>query len=453
MKKILLIALMLLPLVASADPVEVDGLNYLLNEEEKTAMVTLSNYNGILVIPESINVEGVDYIVTSIDEYAFRENNNLLSVTIPTSVKTMGVAAFTYCNSLIKVNLGNGLETIGHRAFSYCSNLQSVFFGTSVNKLDDSVFNGCTNLSQIYIKDLSQWCKIDFMAEGSNPLTYAHHLYLDKKELKDLIIPEGIETIKQYAFCGCTSLETVKLPKSLKSIAKFAFKGCTSIEELEIPEGITTINEYAFNGCSKLEKVKLPESLQIIEYCAFCDCLGLRSITIPANVEYFNYYSFYSSTNEEVDFFIYPEYPPFACKESFPSNSIFYVPEGSIELYKNVAPWSNLNVKTFTGLGSEKCTPPVITYKNETISFTSETPDAVFHYVITSADGQKNTGSSLNVSGKLLVRVYASKSGYEDSDIVESEIDIKGIKGDVDGDGVVNVADHVKLSDIIINNE
>ena len=129
------------------------------------------------------------------------------------------------------------------------------------------------------------------------------------------------------------------------------------------------------------------------------------------------------------------------------------MPDGSIEPYQNVVPWNNYELHTFSGSGPEKCALPVITYKNETLSFSSETPDVVFHYVITSADGQKNIGSSLNVSGKLLVSVYASKSGYEDSETVESEIDVRGIKGDLNGDGVVNVADHVMLSDIIMNNE
>ena len=143
-----------------------------------------------------------------------------------------------------------------------------------------------------------------------------------------------------------------------------------------------------------------------------------------------------------MDVFVNPEYPPMAYSQSFRSGTKIYVQDGSIELYQTVEPWKDMNVKTFSGSGPEKCAPPVISYKNDIVSFTSETPDAVFHYSIASADAQKNTSSSLNVSGKLLVRVYASKSGYEDSDIVESEIDIKGIKGDVDGDGVVNVADH-----------
>jgi hypothetical protein len=170
-------------------------------------------------------------------------------------------------------------------------------------------------------------------------------------------------------------------------------------------------------------------------------------------VEFIYYYAFYSEATESMDIFMNPEYPPMAYSSSFRSGTKIYVPEGSIEPYQNVSPWSNMTIATYSASGPEKCATPVITYKDGTLFFTSDTPDAVFHYSITSTDGQKNTGNSLNVSGKLLVSVYASKSGYEDSDTVESEIDIKGLKGDVNGDGLVNVADHVVLSNIIINEE
>ena len=108
MKKILLIALMLLPLVASADPVEVDGLNYLLNEEEKTAIVTSSNYEGILVIPETIQVGVEYYTVTAIEGNALRANNGLMSVTIPNSIKSIGSSAFANCSILTSAKIGDG---------------------------------------------------------------------------------------------------------------------------------------------------------------------------------------------------------------------------------------------------------------------------------------------------------------------------------------------------------
>lgn len=477
MKIKMILSLMLLPILASAqEPIEVNGLNYLLNEEEKTATVTSSNYEGILVIPEIIMVGEDEYTVNEIGDYAFRDNVSLLSVTIPISIKTIGKFCFLQCQNLTSIKLGDGLESIGDGAFEACYNLQSISFGKRINSIGRDAFLGYSTLNQIYINDLKQWCMIDFKNELSNPLYHAHHLYLNKKEIKELVIPEGITEIKRYAFIGgsnitsldcpngvtkigsgafygCTTLAIIDLPESLISIGSDAFQNCSSIEELNIPDGNTEIGQSAFQNCSSMEKLKLSNNLQIIDQKAFKDCSKLRSISIPPTVELIFQNAFSFTSSDDVVFFMNPEYPPLAYENSFPSNSKFYVPDGSLEPYQNVVPWNNYELHTFSGSGPEKCAPPVITYKNETISFTSETPDAVFHYVITSADGQKNIGSSLNVSGKLLVSVYASKSGYEDSEAVESEIDVRGIRGDLNGDGIVNVADHVKLSDIIINNE
>lgn len=477
MKKKLLIALILLPMLTSAqEPVEVKGLNYLLNEEEKTATVTSSNYSGILEIPETIQVGVDEYTVTEIGTNAFSWRNDILSVIIPKTVKAIGYRAFEECNDLISVKLGDGLETIDVCAFVRCRSLQSLTFGENIKTIAASAFYLCDNLNQIYIKDLKKWCMIDFSSEDANPLSQAHHLYLNKKEIKELVIPEGIETVKQYAFSGgtnftslvfssdvskigngafkdCSSFVDVRFPESLVSIGGSAFQNCSNIEEVDIPDNVTTINENAFCDCSNLEKLKLPSKLQIIKQNAFSGCSKIRSITIPSTVEFIFQKAFSFVSSEPVDFFINPEYPPLAYYDSFPTNSTFYVPEGSIEPYQNVEPWSNMNIQKYSGSAPQKCASPVVKYKNDILSFTSETPDVVFHYSIASADAQKNTNSSLNISGKLLVRVYASKSGYEDSDIIESEIDIRGIKGDLNGDGEVNVADHVKLSDIILNNE
>ena len=475
MKKLLAITLMLLPLVASADPVEVDGLNYLLNEEEKTATVTSSNYEGILVIPESIHVGDDDYTVTAIEGNALRSNNRLISVTIPNSIKSIGNYAFYWCSNLASVKIGDGVETIGEYAFCSCS-LVSVAIGNKVNTIGFYAFAGANPLTQVYISDLAAWCHIDFSDITSNPLAYAHHLYLDKKEVKDLVIPEGIEEIKNCAFygganirslvvgsgvskinnsafCGCSALASVTFPESLTSIGKDAFEGCDNIEELDLPDMMTTIGEGAFKNCSKLEKLKLPKNLQIIKNEAFRACPLLNSVTIPASVEFIYNYAFYSEATESMDVFVNPEYPPMAYSQTFRSGTKIYVPESSIEPYQNVSPWSNMTIATYSASGPEKCATPTVSYKNGILSFASDTPDVVFHYTITSVDSQKKAGNDIDISGNCKVTIYASKKGYEDSDTVETVVNIIGKQGDVNRDGDVNVADHVKLSDIIMNNE
>ena len=466
------IIMMLLPILASAEPVEVDGLNYLLNEEKKTATVTSSNYEGILVIPETIHVGGKEYTITAIEGNAFNRNYRLMSITIPNTVKNIGSYAFYECSGLSNVKIGDGVETIGSYAF-YRNGLVSITIGKNISFIGEYAFYDCYGLTQVYINDLKKWCQIDFGSLVANPLYYAHHLYLNKKEVKELVIPEDITTIKDYAFAGgssiksltigdnvssigaysfyqCSSLASVELASSITSISNYAFYECTELEEIQLPDDIEIIGESCFYGCSNLENLKLPSKLQIIKEYAFTGCSKLRSVTIPASVEFIYGYAFSFTSSESVDFFVNPEYPPLTYGYSFPGGSKIYVPDGSIEPYRNVEPWSSFDLHTFSGSGPEKCAAPVVSYKNGVLSFSSETPDAEFHYVITSSDGQKNVGNSLNISGNCVVSVYASKKGYEDSETVTSEIKIIGKLGDVNRDGEVNVADHVKLTEIIM---
>jgi len=120
-KQFLLFVLMMLPLVASADPVEINGIYYSLNTEKNIAWVTKKHskymYTGNIVIPESINYKGVTYSVTNIDNSAFA-HSNLTSLTIGNSVTSIGEYAFSGCSGLSSVAIGSGVTWFGNNAFN-----------------------------------------------------------------------------------------------------------------------------------------------------------------------------------------------------------------------------------------------------------------------------------------------------------------------------------------------
>ena len=127
-KHLLFILAALLPLVASAEKVEIDGIWYNPVSKDKTAEVTSSptKYEGDLVIPAIVAFQEENYEVTTIGDNAFASCGLLGSVIIPRGVVRIGDNAFSSCHSLSSIIIPEGVKSIGSNAFYNCRFIESI---------------------------------------------------------------------------------------------------------------------------------------------------------------------------------------------------------------------------------------------------------------------------------------------------------------------------------------
>ena len=274
-KHFLFMAAMLLgSLSASAEVVQIDGIWYDVIKKAGQAEVVAdpdgtSYHSGDIVIPAVVEYEGVKCNVTSIGYYAFRYWD-ITSIIIPEGVTSIGVGAFEYCYDLTSITIPE-----------------------SVTEIRNFAFHCCNSLTEVHINSIEAWCKINFEGRFFSD-EYNLYLYLDGALVTELVIPEGVTSIADNAFWGCSSLTSITIPESVTEIGTNAFSGCSSLTSITIPEGVTSIGEHAFYGCSGLTSVVISENSKLtsIEREAFYGCSSLASITIPDSVTSIEYATF-----------------------------------------------------------------------------------------------------------------------------------------------------------------
>ena len=282
----------------------------------------------------------IGYGITSVAESAFVNAGNLTSVSLPTSLRTIGKSAFSLCG-LTSLTVPEGVTTIGDAAFFNNASLTDLSLPSTLNRVGTSAFSGCTALADVtYNGTRVQWAAVSVgsgndrlsimrylkdSGGGSTPLVipgaaelkaggtvpvgdlYAHlsggTLLLSGSgpmPEKDLVFPwddpdlsavithveltAGITGVSGSAFLYMEKLSSVSIPSSVRTIGASAFFGC-GLTSLVLPEGITEIGTTAFMNNAKLERVTLPASLKTVSANAFDGCTGLKTVTYGGTAE------------------------------------------------------------------------------------------------------------------------------------------------------------------------
>ena len=247
-----------------------------------------------VTIPSSVEI---------IDEGAF-ENGLFSSISIPAQVKYIGEKAFSQCNALQNVDISKTSVTIIEKElFDGCNALESIALPDCSTSIGDHVFHGCKKLLSISLPTSIESIGANpFVESGISEIILNNDnfrlidgiLYgCEGKEViavlstanKSIMIPEGVEIIRQEAFAKNVIIEEVTCPASLRVISLKAFAGCTSLRRVNLEDSsVEELAESVFDGCTQLETVLLPKHLSKIDDYAFQKCGKIVSLSLPNSI-------------------------------------------------------------------------------------------------------------------------------------------------------------------------
>jgi hypothetical protein len=317
-------------------------------------------------MPENTIIELEDGTV-GIASSAFQECYNLINIAIPNSVTTIGVVAFYGCSGLTSITIPNSVTTIGIQAFYGCRGLRDITIGNSVTNIGSQAFSGCRTLTSI-------------------------------------TIPHSVINIGEKCFEDCKDIKTVRL--ECAKVTRSLFYCLTSIAEVVLGNQVETIGENAFSGCKGITHLTLGKATTNIAARAFAGIDKLEDVVCYAkNV---------------------PETDRTAFENSYVQYATLSVPSGSIGAYKTTAPWSDFKqivpAKDQTPEDAEKCATPTISYKNGQLAYSCKTEGVQFMSEIKDADIKSHFTSTISLTATYNISVYASKTGYKDSDVATATL-------------------------------
>ena len=314
---------------------------------------------GVTVIPGSAfssckNLTAVEFTgdVTAIYNYAFMGCSSLDYIELPAELKELGMSAFSGCTSLSRIKIHDKLESLDYGVFSGCSALSEAFFYGTPEQWD-SVTKGSSNTALTNIircvraegdcskNDSAEYSDVmwrlfwdgelrifgfgkmnsyespNFASDSSKIAPWnefkdditsvvieegvtnvGSFAFYNFTNLKSAILPEGINSIENFAFAFC-GFTTLKLPDTITEIQGHAFVNCSNLESIVIPDGVQEISDDTFFRCKALTAVTIPDSVTKIGKEAFRECVALTEITIPSNVTIINNYAFDGCTGLE----------------------------------------------------------------------------------------------------------------------------------------------------------
>jgi len=228
------------------------GIIYTITSDGEVSVSGVLDDVDVVNIPETVEISGVQYTVTGIMDYAFYCNGNITSINIPSTVVTIGGAAFNGTENLTSITIAQGNPVFDSRS-------------------------GCNAIIETATNTLLVGCKGTVIP--GTVTTIGEESFYHQKSLTAIEIPNSVTAIKECAFDG-TGLTTVTLPNSVTEIGDYAFAYCNSLTSIDLGQGVRTIGIWAFRECSKLAGITIPASVTSIGSSVFSGCYSMNEMSV-----------------------------------------------------------------------------------------------------------------------------------------------------------------------------
>ena len=250
----------------------------------------------------------------------FQDCNKLLTVSLGKNITAIGDDAFHNCDTLQTITMPASVTSIGTNAFTNCKWLKSATLSENTKIIKGNAFYNCNNLAEITIPasvdSIGEWCfryaglKKATFANSDNPLKIwdwgGYTIFADcpietahlgrnyesgrapfrgLPELRQATVSDNVWELQKGEFQDCNKLLTVSLGKNITAIGDNAFYNCDTLQTISMPASVNTIGQNAFAYCTWLKSATLSENTKIIKGNAFYNCKHLAEITIPASVD------------------------------------------------------------------------------------------------------------------------------------------------------------------------
>jgi len=260
-------------------------------EFETDTFCTLLKYSGEkenVIVPKGI---------VKIGAGAFRDNQRIRTVTLPTSLREICANAFSG-SSLEEITIPEGVSEIGYNAFRSCKKLREVQLPESLLSIGNGAFSGCGAMTELKLPSSLRTLPQDEYGEvfaGAairqlvipDRVTLIEDSFNNMPALEAVYLPDSVTSMKN-AFRNCTALREIRFSENLRELGNNVFGGCVSLEEVQLPDGLLEIGDGAFSGCKALNQAVLPNSLVSMGPSAFSRTAFAEANDIKALAEMVN---------------------------------------------------------------------------------------------------------------------------------------------------------------------